>query len=153
MSRTRWIDLHAVVQEENLALALEFAIDRVANDPLVVTADHGLDRQPIERRRLDRRHVFHADERQVKRARNRRGRKRQHVDQLEELLELLLVQNAEALLLVDHDEAEILEDDVAGNEAMRADDDVDAAFAQELAALCAVRACERKRLSISIRTG
>ena len=51
------------------------------------------------------------------------------------------MQNAEALLFVDHDQAEILENDVAGNEPMRADDDVDAAFAQELQnlALLAVR--------------
>ena len=63
------------------------------------------------------------------------------------------MQNAEALLFVDHDQAEILENHVAGNEPMRADDDVDAAFAEQLAGLCAVRACDRKRLSISMRTG
>ena len=111
------------------------------------------DRQPIERRRLDRGHVFHAHQRKIERARNRRGGKREHIDELEELLEFLLVQNAEALLLVDHDQAEILEDDVAGNEPMRADDDIDTAFAQQLQALCVCSACERKRLSISIRTG
>ena len=60
------------------------------------------------------------------------ARKREHVDELEQLLEFLLVQNAEALLFVDHDQPEILEDDVAGNEPMRADDDIDAAFAQQL---------------------
>ena len=49
------------MQKINLALALELAIDRVANDALVVTANHRLDRQPIERRRLDRRHVFDPD--------------------------------------------------------------------------------------------
>ena len=53
-SRMRSIDLHAVVQEIDLALAFELAIDRVANDPLVVAADDRLDRQPIERRRFDR---------------------------------------------------------------------------------------------------
>ena len=78
------------------------------------------------------RHVVHADERQVERARNRRGGEREHVDELEQLLELLLVQDAEALLLVDDDQAEILENDVAGDEPMRADDDIDAAFAQQL---------------------
>ncbi|MGC3989815.1 MAG: hypothetical protein QM796_09095 [Chthoniobacteraceae bacterium] len=34
--------LDAVVQEIDLALAREFALDRVADDPLVVAADEGL---------------------------------------------------------------------------------------------------------------
>ena len=124
--------LDAVVQEIDLALPLELAIDRVADDALVVTADDRLDREAIERRRLDGGHVFRAHEREVKRARDRRGGKREHVHELEELLELLLVQHAEALLFIDDDQAEVFEDDVAGNEAMRADDDVDAAVAQQL---------------------
>ena len=134
--------LHAVVQEIDLALALELAIDRVADDALVVTADDRLDRQAIERRRLDRGHVFHAHEREIKRARDRRGGKREHIHELEELLELLFVQHAEALLFVDHDQAEIFEDDIAGNEPVRADDDIDAAVAQQLEhfALLGVRA-------------
>ena len=126
--------LHAVVEEINLALALQFAVDRIADNALVVTADDRFDRQTIERRRLDRGHVFHADEREIKRARNRRGGEREHIDELEELLEFFLVQHAEALLFVDHDQTEILEEHVAGNDAMRADHDIDAAFAQELAA-------------------
>ena len=36
------------------------------------------------------------------------------------------MQDAESLLFVDHDQAEIFKNDVAGNEAMGADDDVDA---------------------------
>ena len=54
LSRTCSIDLDAVVQEINLALPLELAVDRVADDALVVAADDRLDRQAIERRRLDR---------------------------------------------------------------------------------------------------
>ena len=38
------------------------------------------------------RHVLRADEREVERARDRRGRKREHIHQLEQLLEFLLVQ-------------------------------------------------------------
>ena len=138
-----FLDRHdAIVQKVNLTLALELAIDRVADDALVVAANHRLDRKPIEWRRLDCRHVFHPDEREVKRARNRRRREREDVDELEEFLEFLLVQHAEALLFVDHDQAEIFENDVAGNEPMRADDDIDAAFAQllEHLALLGVRA-------------
>ena len=119
-------------RKEDLALPFQFAIDRVANDPLIVRRHDRFDRQAIGRRRLDRGHVFHAHQRKIKRARNRRGGKRQHVHELEELFEFLLVQNAEALLLIDDDQAEVLENDVAGNEPVRADDDIDAAFAQQL---------------------
>ncbi len=42
------------------------------------------------------------------------------------------MQHAEALLFVDHDQAEIFENNVAGNEPVRADDDIDAAVAQLL---------------------
>ena len=43
--------------------------------------DDGLDRQPVVRRRLDGAHVARAGEREVKRARNRRGAEREHVHQ------------------------------------------------------------------------
>ena len=78
-------------------------------------------------RRLDGAHVLRAHEREIERARDRRGREREHVHELEHLLELLLVQHAEALLLVDDDEAEVLERDVLRDEPVRADDDIDAA--------------------------
>ena len=42
------------------------------------------------------------------------------------------MQNAEPLFLINDDQAEVLEDDVAGNEPVRADDDIDTAFAQQL---------------------
>jgi len=41
----RWID--RVVQKIDLSLAVELAIDRVANDPLVVTANDGLHREAV----------------------------------------------------------------------------------------------------------
>src|SRR5205807_2412854 len=122
----------AVVQKINLALALELAVDRVANDPLIVAAHDCLNRETIERRRLDRGHVFHADERKIKRARDRRGREGEDIDELEKLFEFFLVQDSEALLFVDHDQTEFLENYVAGNDPVRADDDIDAAFAEEL---------------------
>ena len=123
--------LHAIVQEENLALAFKLPIDRIANDALIVTADHCLDGKPIERRRLNRGHVFHSDQRQIERTRDRSGGEREHVDQFEQLLEFLLVQNTETLLFVDHHQTKILKDHVAGDEAMRADDDIHSAVAQQ----------------------
>ena len=121
---------HAIVQEKHLALSLQLAIDRVANNSFVVTANDGFNRQPIERRRFDRGHVFHTNERKIKCARDRRGRKRENIDKFEQLFEFFLVQNAEALLFVNHHEAEIFEHEIAGNEPMRADDDIDPALAE-----------------------
>ena len=78
------LDRHySVVQKVNLALAFKLAIDCVANNSLVVTANDRFDRQPIERRRFNRRHVFRTDEREIERARDRRGRKRENIDEFE----------------------------------------------------------------------
>ena len=49
-----------------------------------------------------------------------------------QLLELFLVRDAEMLLLVDHDQAEILELDRLAEERMGADDDVDGAVGEAL---------------------
>ena len=115
---------HAVVQKENLPAAIQLALDGVADDAFVVLRHDGLDRQAVVRRRLDGAHVARAGEREVKRARNRRGAERQHVHERAQPLEFFLVQHAEALLLVNHHQAEFLEPDVALNQPVRADDDV-----------------------------
>ena len=51
----------------------------------------------------------------------------QHIHADEVLLQLLLMLDAEALLLVDDDKAEVVEADVLGEETVGADDDVHAA--------------------------
>ena len=53
--------------------------------------------------------LAHAGHRQLQRARDRRRRKRQHMHFGAQLLQPLLVADAEMLLLVDDDEAEVLE--------------------------------------------
>ena len=68
--------LDAVMQKENLTLPLEFAIDRVANEPLIIPRHHRFHRQAIEWRGLNRGHVFYADERKIKGARDWRGGER-----------------------------------------------------------------------------
>jgi len=50
----------------------------------------------------------------------------------EELLEFFLVHDSEPLLFVDHDKSKVLENNIAGNDAVRSDDDVDSAFPQKL---------------------
>jgi len=55
--------LHAIVQKENLTLALQLTIDGIANNSLFIGGDHCLDGQPVERRRFDRGHVLHTHQR------------------------------------------------------------------------------------------
>ena len=55
------------------------------------------------------------------------ARHRQHVDLLAQLLDPLLVRDAEALLLVDDEQPEVAELDVLRQQPVRADDDVDLA--------------------------
>src|SRR5206468_4835244 len=108
----------AVMEKINLSLAVELAVNGVANNAFVVAADDGFDWEPVQRRGLDRRHVFNADQGKIERTRDWSGGERQHIDQLEKLLELFLVENAETLFFVDHDKAEVFKDDVPGDEAV-----------------------------------
>ena len=101
--------LDPVVDEEDLAAAVELAQDRVAHEAGRRLRDARLDRQPVLRRRLDDAHVAHAGQRQVQRPRDGRRRQRQHVHLGAQLLEPLLVGDAEALLLVDDDQAQVPE--------------------------------------------
>ena len=119
--------LDAVVDEEHLTAAVEFAQHGVAHEGGRGFRDACLDGQPILWRRLDDAHVADADESEVQRARDGRGRQRKHVDLGLESLESLLVGDAETLLLVDDDEAEVLELDVLAEEAMGTDDQINAA--------------------------
>ena len=58
---------HAIVQIKHLALPGKLAVDRIANQPLVVLRDDRLDRQTILRRRFDGAHVARAGEGEIKR--------------------------------------------------------------------------------------
>ena len=89
------------------------------------------------------RDVAQAQQRHVQRARDRRGRQRQHVDGLPQRLEPLLDLDAEPLLLVDDHQAQVVELHVGLHEAVRADDDVErppAAAAPGCASAAALRA-------------
>ncbi len=118
---------HPVVEEIDLPVAGQLALDGAADHPLVVGADDGLDRLAAGRRRLDRAHVARAGHRQIEGARDRRRREGEDVDQAEELLELLLLDHAEALLLVDHHQPEVFEDDILREQPMGPHHHVDAA--------------------------
>ena len=119
--------LDAVVQEERLPAARVLAHERLLDELLVVLADVRLDRPAALRRRLDDRDVAQAGERHLQRARDRRRAHRDDVDAQLELAQQLLLLDAEALLLVDDDQAEVLRADVAAEQPVRADEDVDRA--------------------------
>ena len=120
----------AVVDEVDLPFAVELAQDGMADQLRIEADDARLDGQAVLRRRLQVADVANAQKRQVQRARDGRRRQRQHVHGLPQLLEPFLVLDAEALLLVDDDQAQILELHVLADQAMGADDDVDAARGQ-----------------------
>jgi hypothetical protein len=83
---------------------------------------------PVLGRRLQRRHLADAGDRHLERARDRGRAHREDVDVRLELLQRILVLDAEPLLLVDDHEAEILEDHLLGEDAVRADHHVDGAL-------------------------
>ena len=123
---------HAVVDEIDLAASMQLAADRLMDQLVVVGGDVRLDRLALFRWRLDHAHVADPAHGHVQRARNRRGRQRKHGELRAQLLEPLLLHHAEAVLLVDHEQAEALEPDVALEQAVRADHDVNVTCLQSL---------------------
>ena len=122
--------LDARADEKRLSAAIALAQQRLAHDQLVERRDEGAHGEPIDRRRRDDRQFAHAGQGELQRARNRRRRQRQHMHFGAQLLQPLLVADAEMLLLVDDDEAEILERDRLAEHRVRADDDVDVAVGE-----------------------
>ena len=122
--------LDLVVQEVDLAAALELAQHRLADRAAALVAHEGLDRQAPLRRGGDHGQVAQAFERHAERARDRRRGERQHVDLGAHRLDRLLVAHAEAVLLVDDQQAQALELHVLAEQLVRADDDVDRAVGE-----------------------
>ena len=121
---TRFDGQDAVVQVEDLAAPADLVADGFDHQRLVVGLDDGLDRMAVGGRGLDDAQIARAGEGEVKRSRDGRGAHRQHVDVRPPLLEHLLVFHAEPLLLVHDHQPEVLERDVALDQAVRADQDV-----------------------------
>ena len=124
--------LDPVADVVDLTAAIELATDRAGDDVLVPLAHVHLHREAVGRRRVDDAHVAHARQRHLQGARNRRRREGQHVDLLAEVLDVLLVLDAKALLFVDDDEPEVLRRHVARQQPVRADKHVDFAAREAL---------------------
>ena len=113
------------MHEVDLAVAPELPQDRLT-DHLRVRFDHlRLHRAAIHRRRRQRADIAQAQQAHVQRPRDRRGGHRQYVHRLAQLLEPLLLLDAEPLLLVDHHQPQVLEEHVLAEDPVRADQDVD----------------------------
>jgi hypothetical protein len=119
-----------VVQEVDLAAALELAQHGLADGALGLVAHEGLDGQPPLRRGGDDAEVAQSLQRHAQRARDRRGGQRQHVHLGAQRLHRLLVAHAETVLLVDDQQAQARELHVRRQQLVRADDDVDRAVGQ-----------------------
>ena len=145
--------LDARADIEGLAAAIALAQQRLAHHDRIERRDEGAHRQPIDRRRGDDRHLAHAGERQLQRARDRRRGQRQHVDLGAQLLEPFLVGDAEMLLLVDDDQAQVLELDGLAEQRVGADDDVDRALGEALLHIAPVPSAGTRREACAILTG
>ena len=114
-----------VVQEINLAATRQFALECLEQDIGVPRTNEGFDRDAVRRRCSDDGQLAQAAHRHVQRTRYRRGGQRQQVDIGLEGLQCFLMAHAEALLLIDDDQAEAFEGHILLQQAVRADDYID----------------------------
>ena len=115
---------------EHLPAAEALAHDRLAYHHRIVGQNEGAHGQPIHRRRRDDAHLAHAAERELQRARDGRCRQGQHVHVGAELLQPFLVDDAEMLLLVDHEKRQVAERDALAEKRVGADDDMNRAVGE-----------------------
>ena len=87
---------------ERLPAAVSLAQQRLAHHDRIERRHEGAHREAVDRRRGDDREIAHAGERELQGARDRRRGQREHMHLGAQRLELLLVGDAEVLLLVDH---------------------------------------------------
>ncbi|TXT21979.1 MAG: Uncharacterized protein FD138_3859 [Planctomycetota bacterium] len=99
----------AIVNEEDLAIAIEFPHDRLPNQIAVEPADARRHRHAINGCRRQIADVSNPQQRHVQRARDRRRAERQHIHFQSQVFQNLFVLDAEALLLVDDQQAEVFE--------------------------------------------
>ena len=117
-----------VVHEVSLAAATHLAQDRLADGAVTPLGDEGLDGEALRRRRRDQRQFAQTAERHVQGAWDRCRRECEHMHFRPQSLEFFLIAYAEAMLLIDDDETQILEAGIRVQQSVRGDDDIDGAF-------------------------
>ena len=115
------------MQVVHLPAPAQLPADGVGDDAGVVLQHVGLHRVPVVGGLLDDGHVPDAGEGHVQRPGDGGGGEGEHVGGLAHLLELLLLGHAEALLLVDDDQPQVVELHVFAHQPVGAHHDVDAA--------------------------
>ena len=124
--------LDAVGHVVHLSAATHLQANRRAHHVGVVLPhvhDHGA---APSRRRGNQAHIAHAARGHLHGTRDGRGRKREHVNLLAQVLELLLVLHAKALLLVNDHQAQVLGVHIGRKQAVRADKHIDRALGKRL---------------------
>ena len=124
--------LDAVGHVIHLAAAAHLQANRRAHHVGIVLShvhDHGA---APGRRRGDQAHVAHAARGHLHGSRNRRCRKREHVNLLAQVFELLLVLHTKALLFVDDHHAQVLGVHVGRKQTVRADEHINRALGKRL---------------------
>ena len=142
--------LHAVGHVVDLAATPNLQTNsRAHHIRVVLTHMHG-NRAAPRRRRGNETHVADATHGHLHGAWDGRRRKREHVDLLAHVFKLLLMLDAETLLLVDDDQAELMRVHIGREQAMCADEHVDLTLGKrgQRTALLRGRAEARKHLDL-----
>ena len=147
--------LDAVGHVVHLTAAAHLQANRRAHHVGVVLPhvhDHGT---TPGRRRRDQAHIAHAARGHLHGSRDGRCRKREHVNLLAQVFELLLVLHAKALLLVDDHQAQVFGVHVSRKQAMRADEHIDPALGKclERSLLLRRRAEAAEHLDLQAKRG
>ena len=121
-----------VVDEEYLASPGKLIGHRLLDDGVVELHHLRLDREPVERRRIDDAQVLYARDGHMERPGNRGGAQGKNVDTLLEELESFLMFYPEPVLLVHDQQSEVLELDIFLKEPVGPHDEVCPALFQAL---------------------
>src|SRR5450759_285645 len=125
--------IDAVVDKVNLPVTLQLGTNSSRQLLLVEGHQERPDGIPADRWGVDEGDVPDTYNRRFQRARDRRSAESQHIHLSFHLLDLLFVQDAEELFLVDNHQANVLEVARHVQDLVRTDSDVDPALVQELA--------------------
>ena len=116
--------LHTVVKVIHLTAPVQLPADGLSHHAPVMLQHIGLYRLAVLGRFLDGAHVTDAAEGHVQRAGNGSSRQRQRIHLLCPLPQLLFMGHAEALLLIDHQQAQILERHILAQQLMGTDQQI-----------------------------
>ena len=101
--------LYLVIKIKNLSASQKLLLHCVKENAVVVLENVGLHGSALARSLIEYRHIAYAVHCHIKRSGNGRCAQSENVNVLRHFLKLLLLSNAEALLLVDYKQSEVTE--------------------------------------------